>query len=116
MAKTWKQKAFAATRGTQFGAIFAAAIDQKIPVPRFTGKATITSDNFVMANFVDKNGNGHSGAFVGSASDLVRNTIGLADMLKLKPEDRRELFGAIHGWVSTDYSAGRALKTLVVTQ
>jgi hypothetical protein len=80
---TWKYRAIAATSGTQFGAIFAAAAGIDIPAPYFSGKAIVTSDNCVMADFVDRNGEGHMGAFVGTLLDLTRNTNGLSAHLKL---------------------------------
>jgi hypothetical protein len=118
----WKERAVAATRGSQFGAVFCAAagldnphvLDDRtdLPAPHFSGKATITSDNYVMATFWDRNGVGHSGAFVGSIHDVIRNTKGLADHLALTEEERAELVAIIRGWIAQDYSDGRALKTL----
>jgi hypothetical protein len=72
MTKTWKQKALAATRDSQLGAILCAAIGTEIDAPRFTSKAVITSDGFVTANFDGADGRSHLGAFVRSASDLVQ--------------------------------------------
>lgn len=100
------------TRGTQFGAILAAALGFKIDGPHFVGKAIVTSDGFVQCNFVDRNGVARHSAFVGSVEDLVRNTKGFADYRKLDETDRNALYSAIHGWVAIDYSNGRALKGL----
>lgn len=111
MAKTWKQKVLAATRGSQFGAILNCALGEKIEAPCFTSKAVVTSDGYVQANFVDKNGCARHSAFVGSAADLVNNTKGLAGHLKLSAADRAELYAIVRGWIATDYS-GRALKGL----
>lgn len=108
----WKHRAISATIGTQFGAILAAVTGEKIPAPYFEGRATITSDNFVMANFVDRNRQMHLGAFVGSVNDLIQNTTRLATHLHLTPEEKAELFTAIRGWIAADYSGGRLLKML----
>lgn len=108
----WKDKALAATRGSQFGAILSAATDTEIPAPSFSGKASITSDSFVMCNFTKANGENHMGAFVGGASDLVRNTQGLAKHLKLDDAERAELFATVRNWIGQDYSGGKALKDL----
>ena len=108
----WKERALAATKQSQFGAILCAATGTPCEAPCFSGKATITSDNFVMANFTGADGRNHMGAFVGSVHDLIRNTEGLAKHLKLNDEERKELFGVIRGWVATDYSGGRLLKML----
>jgi hypothetical protein len=35
-------------------------------VPRFEGKAAISSDGFVMCDMVDQHGDYHTGAFVGA--------------------------------------------------
>ena len=109
----WKRRAVAATNGTQLGAIICAAFGEKIEAPCFTSKAIITSDGFVQANFTGKDGRQHLSAFVGSASDLVRNVVGLADHLKLNADEKAELFAAIRSWIVTDYSSG-ALKVLEV--
>lgn len=97
---TWKKNAIAATRGTQLGAIIACALGVEVPHPCFVGKATLTSDNFIICNFIDKDGESHMGAFVGSSSDLVRNARGLAEHLKLNDEEKKALFAALHGWAA----------------
>lgn len=110
----WKEKALAATRGRQLGAILAAATDTKIEAPYFTSKATVTSDGFVVADFTGADLRKHMGAFVGSSADLVRNTLGLADHLQLNDEERKELLTTVRNWIGTDYSTGYALKKLEV--
>ena len=100
----WKERALAATRGSQFGAILCAATGTKCEAPCFTSKATVTSDRFVTANFTDKHGDGHMGAFVGSLSDLVNNMNGLAKHLKLDATETDELFKVVREWIQTDYS------------
>ena len=101
----WQIRALAATKGTRFGAILRCAINRNIPeaFPQFSGKATVTSDGFVMCNFTDANGRFHMGAFVGSASDLSINVAGLADHLDLNGEDRKALCAAITNWIGKDY-------------
>ncbi len=96
---TWKQRALASTVGSQFGAIVACALGEKVSAPCFSGRPSITSDGFVMCNFTDRHGNGHLGAFIGSLSDVVRNTRGLADHLNLKDEARAEYVAAIGCWL-----------------
>ncbi len=110
----WQDKAIAATSGTQLGAIIACAFGREIPAPHFNGKASITSDGFVMCDFTRYNGEYHMGALVGSASDLVRNMRGLAEHLKLRNDERTELFKAVRNWISLDYTNGRALSELEV--
>jgi hypothetical protein len=101
---TWKDKALAATRGTQFGAIIRCALGQNGGFCGFQGKATVTSDGFVMCNFVDRNGQGHHGAFVGSKDDLTRNFRGLSDHLKLNDKDRAAFRKVLASWISQDWS------------
>lgn len=110
----WKTKALSATRGTQLGAILCCATGTECEPPSFHSKASITSDGFVMANFTGADGRNHMGAFVGSASDLVNNTVGLAKHLKLNDEEKAELFSTVRNWIATDYSNGAALKALAM--
>lgn len=104
----WKDKALAATRGSQLGAIIACAIGREQPVPCFHGKARITSDGFVMCDFTRFNGEHKMGAFVGSLNDLIRNAVGLANHLNLDAEERVEFAERLSGWIATDYSGGAA--------
>lgn len=93
-------KLAAPTRGSKFGAIIDAAYGQeRDAIPRFAGRATATSDGFLMCHFVDRNGEGHMGAFVGSLSDLQRNVAGLSDHLNLSAAERAEFRTAISAWV-----------------
>ena len=102
----WKERALAATRGTQLGAILHCATQTECEAPCFTSKAIITSDGFVQANFTGADGRNHHSAFVGSVSDLVRNVRGLADHLKLDDADKAELFKVAREWIVIDYSKG----------
>lgn len=104
-ASSWKSRALAATRESQFGAIVAAALGEKIAAPCFIGRPSITSDNYVMCNFLDRDGNGRMGAFVGSFSDVQRNTRGLADHLKLSTEDRAEYAATLTKWLGRKVEA-----------
>jgi len=81
---TWEDKALIATRGTRLGAILDCAMNVgRAKLPRFEGRATISSDGCVHCNFVDKGGYGHVSAFIGSVDDLSRNVEGLAEHLNL---------------------------------
>jgi hypothetical protein len=104
-AMTWKDKAVLATRGSKFGAIIKSALGlgEGENGPRFSGKASITSDGFVMCNFIDAHGELHFGAFVGDVSDLTNNFEGLSKHLGLTPRDKTELKAALDGWIGTDY-------------
>lgn len=101
---SWRDRLLAATRGTQLGAIARCALGRNDDsVPRFEGRASVTSDGFVMCDFVDRDGNGHWGAFVGSDDDLERNVIGVADHLQLSDAERAEWFAAMKKWVAQDW-------------
>lgn len=106
----WQWKALQATRGTRFGAILACAseryYDAAPATPRFVGRASVTSDGFVMCNFVDQRGNGHRGAFVGAIADLNANVSGLADHLALNDAERLALGALISRWIGADYRGG----------
>lgn len=108
----WQDKAIAATHDSQFGAIIACALGRNPDdVPRFNGKASVTSDGFVMCDFVDRSGESRMGALVGSLNDLERNVKGLADHLQLSAQERGEYAEKLGGWISEDYS-GDAVKRI----
>ena len=106
--------ALAAADGTQTGAILRCALGRNTDaVPRFEGKASVTSDGFVMCNFIDRNGEGHMGAFVGSYDDLLRNLGKLAAHVEKHGRvevDHKAMLDAIDAWIGCDYRAGRAVK------
>lgn len=94
-------RALAATNG-QLHAILSCAAGREPKwgaAPQFHGKATITSDRFVMCNFTDSQGRGHMGAFVGSLDDLDRNVDGLCAFLKLKDGPKHELKHLVNVWL-----------------
>lgn len=115
--KDWVERAVEATHGNQskFGCIFLATIaDQNRrvalrtlygtePHPAFASCASVTSDGYIMAGFIDRNGEGHHGAFVGSFEDFKRNVLGLADHLKLKGEEREAYLAQLRGWIKDDW-------------
>lgn len=99
MKQEAKDKLLACTRGTQLGAIIACALGvERDAVPRFCGKAMLTSDGFIMCNFVDRDGFGHLGAFVGSLDDFDRNVVGVAAHCKLNADDRAMFFQVMDDW------------------
>jgi hypothetical protein len=104
---SWKTKALAATRGSQFGAIIECALGIGVGQttgPRFVGKATVTSDGFIMCDFIDRNGCYRHSAFVGAKDDLTRNYRGLSDHLKLSERDRANFRRALARWIRQDWS------------
>lgn len=103
MKQELQKKILAVTQNGQFGAILRCALDvERDALPRFTGRAMVTSDGFVMCNFVDSSGQVRMGAFVGSKADLVQNVEGLSRWLKLSPEDERELRTLVDGWLGIE--------------
>lgn len=110
MKTTYLDKALAATAGTQFGAIIRCAYDlERDACPRFVGKASITSDGFVMCSFVDRHGEGHMGAFVGSARDLSANIAGLIRHCSMKADEAEAFRAKLNAWVATDYRSEKTL-------
>jgi|CXWL01.1.fsa_nt_gi hypothetical protein len=107
---TWQYKAVEATRGNQsrLGCILLAVLGRpaKHP-PQFGSSATITSDGFVMADFVGRDGRGHMGARVCGADELRDNFRGLADHLKLDDANREAMFKAVRQWIAVDYRANK---------
>lgn len=114
---TWREKALLATKGTQFGAIIHEAFrqadllkpgaspesDQDRSGPRFIGKCYITSDGFVMCDFIDRDGRCHLGAFVGTWRDVERNMEGLAEHLKFTRAQAVQFANVVQNWIATDY-------------
>lgn len=107
----WRQRAILATWNDQaqdwskLGHLLMCVIgkEQGICAPRFDGSATVTSDGFVLCNFVGRDGRYHGNAMVGTMVDIVNNFRGLADHLKLSDADRVELFKLLRNWIKTDY-------------
>lgn len=106
----WQDKILAATKGTQLGAIARCALGRNEPgqTPAFTGRASITSDGFIMCDFVDQEGRGHMGAFVGGVSELRGNVLGVAAHLNLNHGDTQAWFKVMKEWIAVDFS-GRGL-------
>jgi hypothetical protein len=103
---TWQNRLLAATKGTQTGAIAKCVLGRNVDggLRQYVGKATITSDGFVMCSFTDAEGQTHMGAFVGDVDDLRRNVIGVADHLKLSDAEREAWYRACRAWIALDYS------------
>ena len=102
----WQDRVVEAARGngTRLGTILLCALGREPDaVPRFTGRASITSDGFVMCNYVARDGVAHASALVGSVDDLRANVIGLADHLRLSAIDRHSLYVVVQRWIATDY-------------
>jgi hypothetical protein len=100
----WKIRVINLTHGTQSGAILRYILGHSNDeCPRFEGKASITSDGFVMCNFVDKDGNRHMGAFVGDAEGLDSTHKNVVSHFKLTEEEADRLSTAIDGWVGKDW-------------
>ena len=98
-----KNKLLACTVGSQFGAILRCAMNvERGAEPRFNGKATVTSDGFVMCNFVDSRGDHHWGAFVGSKQDLWGNVLGISNHLKLTKPEIAELTTLVDAWLGLE--------------
>lgn len=103
-----KQKIADALRGSQIGAIVACALGIEMAAPRFTSKAIITSDGYVQANFVGRDGVAHHSAFVGSYDDLKENLRSVQGFLRkcIKIDEAAliELWDEVaYKWIATDY-------------
>lgn len=97
-------KILSATRESKLGAILRCALGvEREATPRFVGKANVTSDGFVMCDFVDHNGDGHHGAFIGALSDLDLNLIGLSKHLGMTPTEYNQLTALTTSWIGKDW-------------
>jgi hypothetical protein len=99
------EKIIAVAKGTKTGAIVACAFDKNEPneCPRFEGTASLTSDGFLMCDFVDSDGECHMGAFVGDVSSYRNNIQKLADHCGLAGRERAEFMGVMNGWVANKW-------------
>jgi hypothetical protein len=108
------RRAVVATAGTKFGAIFLATLDQKTcddiraafklaDYPAFASSASVTSDGYIIADFVDQHGRGHSGAFAGLYDDFQSNVDGLAKHLRLAGEELKAYRNQMNAWVKEDW-------------
>ena len=101
-----KEKILKVTIGSQFGAVLRCAMNvERDAVPRFSGKAMVTSDGFVMCNFVGSDGQMRMGAFVGSKADLWKNVLGISTFLKLDKQDIADLTTLIDAWLGLEIIA-----------
>lgn len=90
--------------GSQTQAIIAAAYDlPNRQTPRFANSCIITSDGFIMASFTGRDGEHHSGAFVGAHEDLLANITGFISHFELNPSQADDLRAKIKAWPSQDY-------------
>jgi hypothetical protein len=101
----WVEKALAESAHTRTGAILRCALglNNKNDFPRFMGKASVTSDGWLMCDFIGSSGQLHRGAFVGAASDLTANIGSLAAFLKLNSDDHEAMKAAVANWIGKDY-------------
>ena len=99
-----QDKLWAGSGATQTHAILACAMGREpMTTAKFVGKATVTSDGFVMCDFVDHDGQGRRGAFIGSWDELQANLVGLIAHLGLGEAELAELNTLVRSWVGTDY-------------
>lgn len=109
-----KEKILKVTVGSQFGAVLRCAMNvERDAVPRFSGKAMVTSDKMIMCNYVDSNGQLHLGAFVGSKADLWKNVLGISTFLKLDKPDIADLTTLIDAWLGLEIIAVTGKKKAV---
>lgn len=110
MDEALKTKILAATNGTQLGAILRCALGMDVGAlhQHFVGKANVTSDGFLMCDFVDRGGSYRHGAFVGAISDLNRNIAGLGAHLSLEPAQQAELDALAASWIGKDWRPAKA--------
>lgn len=107
LRENWVFRAIEATQGTKLGAIFLAMIEkQRRTRPQFRGKATITSDGFVMCDFIDRHNVLHLGALVCTVEELVANLRGLAEHLRLNDDEAQAMFQKAREWIAVDYRMG----------
>lgn len=71
--------------------------------PRCAGPWIITSDGFVMGDWIDRDSTFHHGAMICDVEDLIRNFRGLAEHAKLTQAESDLFFAEIRKAIHTDY-------------
>lgn len=99
---------YAIRSSPMFAAILDAAFDVPLDLRRttstFRGKATVTSDGYVMCDFVRDGGDYHPGAFVCSVGDLMRNARDLDTHIRSYIDTwDGHVTAAIRGWIGRDW-------------
>lgn len=91
---------------SRLGAIVMAVLGRTPHAPPAFGLgAVITSDGYIMCDFLTRDYVMHTSAFVGSVSDLVDNCRGLADHCKLTDDQRLQFFQSVRAWIKKDWRA-----------
>jgi hypothetical protein len=101
LRQTYVDALYSARPDPQTHAIIAAMLGAEPKTSaRYVGKAIVTSDGFVLCNFVGSDGVAHHGAFVGSMAELERNVKDVAAAVKVPAAEVDKL---ISSWIATDY-------------
>jgi hypothetical protein len=96
----WQRNALLATNGSHLGAILRCALGvERNVIPRFNGRASLTSDGYLLCDFTDRNGFDRMGAFVGSLQQLRDNISGLAEHLRLTDSEAQALRAIFAQWI-----------------
>ena len=97
------QKALYTARQTRTGAMIRAAAGVVAEGPTFHGKASVTSDGFLICDFSEASGERHGGALAGSWNDLHANLATLCEFLDFDAAQRKELMDLMNSWIAFDY-------------
>lgn len=104
MNRTLAHRLYYANPHPKTHAIIASMLGQEPRTPqRFTGKAIVTSDGFVQANFRGADQVDHHNAFVGSVDELNEAMNALMEDLQLTDEERQQVDQLVDDWIVIDY-------------
>lgn len=104
-----RDKIMRATMQTKLGEILRCAsrcyegIGHPTKGRAFVSHATVTSDGFVMCDFIDGNDEHHMGAIVGSVADLDANVLKLAAHLSSTFAQINALTALVTSWIDPGY-------------
>ena len=104
----WRFKMVKATRGsqTQLGTLLLAIINKSRPKPSYGDQGYITSDGYLLADFVDKRGEYHPAAFIAPIKTVVDAFRAAADEAKLDGDEVIALFTEFRRWIGSDDRPG----------
>jgi hypothetical protein len=106
----WRAKAMRATEGTRFGIMLLSALGLEPEHPPSCGRPCVTSDGFLIGNYVSEDGESHMGALLGAVADLETNIVAFPRAVGMTLADRKEFYATWRKWIATDYRSPPGLR------
>jgi hypothetical protein len=96
----WQDRVLAATRRTMTGMILRCVLDRnEAKLPKLVGKAAVNSDDDVVCDFIDPDGNYCKAALIAPLCYLEASINKLIEVYPLNPEEAAALRLAVTRWL-----------------